>query len=73
MAQSQAVPCNYTRKEPCNIMHTLERMYQKNITHAFKMSFYSNETDIAVAVEGHTVGLHNLQTGRNKKMYKDIF
>lgn len=54
-------------------MHTLERMYQKNITHAFKMSFYSNDTDIAVAVEGHKVGLHNLQTGRNKKMYKDIF
>lgn len=54
-------------------MHTLERMYQKNITNAFKMSFYSNDTDIAVAVEGHTVGLHNLQTGRNKKMYKDIF
>lgn len=53
--------------EMCNIMQTPERMYQKNITHAFKISFHSIGTDIAVAVEGHTVGLHNLQTGKKKK------
>lgn len=31
------------------------------------MSFHSNATDIALAVEGHKLGLHSAQIGKNKK------
>lgn len=66
MAQSQAhVHVIGTHREPCNIMHSLERIYWKNITYAFKMSFHSNSTDISLAVEGHKLGLHDPQIGKN--------
>lgn len=47
-------------------MHSLETVYWK-ITYAFKMSFHSNSTDIAMAVEGHKLALHNPQIGKNSK------
>ncbi len=63
------VPCtcprNCTHREPCNVMHSLQGMYWKNITYAFKMCFHSNSADIALAVEGHQLELHNEQFGKN--------
>lgn len=46
-------------------MHSLEGMYWKSITYAFEMSLH-NSTDIALAVEGHKLWLHNVQFRKNK-------
>ena len=53
-------------------MHSLERIHWKNITYAFKMSFHRNSADIALAVEGHKLGLYNAQIGQNKNKKKSM-
>lgn len=45
-------------------------MHWMNITYAFKMFFHSNSIDISMAVEGHKLGLHNTQIGKNKNNKK---
>lgn len=47
-------------------MYSLKRIYWEDITYSVKMSFDSHSTNITMADEGHKLGLHNLQNGKNK-------